>query len=109
MTEQLRTTFASIDDVKKLWRDLDIDEETRAEQLLLIVSDSLRYEAFKVDKDLDVMIDKNPFLANVAKSVTVDVVARVLMTSRTYDTVFSIGIRLFNVGNLSCSWWWFVY
>lgn len=85
MTEQLRTTFASIDDVKKLWRDLDVDEETRAEQLLLIVSDSLRYEAFKVDKHLDAMIDKNPFLANVAKSVTVDVVARVLMTSTTNE------------------------
>lgn len=85
MAEQLRTTFASIDDVKKLWRDLDVDEETRAEQLLLIVSDSLRYEAFKVGQDLDAMIDKNPFLANVAKSVTVDVVARVLMTSTTNE------------------------
>lgn len=85
MANVKNTTFASIDDVKKLWRDLDIDEETRAEQLLLIVSDSLRYEAFKVDKDLDAMIDKNQFLANVAKSVTVDVVARVLMTSTTNE------------------------
>lgn len=85
MADVKNTTFASIDDIKKLWRDLDIDEETRAEQLLLIVSDSLRYEAFKVDKDLDAMIDKNPFLANVAKSVTVDVVARVLMTSTTNE------------------------
>ena len=85
MADVKNTTFASIDDIKKLWRDLDIDEETRAEQLLLIVSDSLRYEAFKVDKDLDAMIDKTPFLANVAKSVTVDVVARVLMTSTTNE------------------------
>lgn len=76
-----KVTFASIDDIKCLWRDLNSDEEARAEQLLLIVSDSLRYEAFKVDKDLDAMIENNPFLANVAKSVTVDVVARTLMTA----------------------------
>ncbi len=58
------------------------DQETeRAEHLLEIVSDSLRYEAQKVGKDLDRMIEVTPSLANVAKSVTVDVVARTLMTS----------------------------
>ena len=57
----------------------------KIQHLHLIVSDSLRYEAFKVGQDLDAMIDKNPFLANVAKSVTVDVVARVLMTSTTNE------------------------
>jgi hypothetical protein len=38
-------------------------------------------EANKVGKDLDLMIGENPWLASVAKSVTVDVVARALMTS----------------------------
>ncbi|WP_348920128.1 phage Gp19/Gp15/Gp42 family protein [Enterococcus rotai] len=74
--------FATIDDLATLWRTLKADETTRAEELLLVVSDSLRTEADKVGKDLDKMIDeKPPFFANVVKSVTVDIVARTLMTS----------------------------
>lgn len=74
-------TFATIDDLETLWRDLRSDEEDKAEELLAVVSDSLRYEAYKCGKDLDQMIQDNPFLGTVAKSVTVDVVARTLMTS----------------------------
>lgn len=80
MSDEL-VPFASIDDVKNLWREFKNDsEKTRAAKLLVIVSDRLRYEAIKVGKDLDVMV-KNTVIASVAKSVTVDVVARVLMTS----------------------------
>lgn len=77
--------FATANDLKKLWRPLKSDEIERAEYLLEIVSDSLRIEADKVGKDLDAMIEDNPALANVAKSVTVDVVARTLMTSTTQE------------------------
>lgn len=73
--------FATTSDVASLWRTLTTDETTRAEALLPIVSDSLRFEAAKVGKDLDEMIEENESLASVAKSVTVDVVARALMTS----------------------------
>ena len=73
--------FATIDDVTKLWRAMSSDEEERAEALLPIVSDALRIEADKVGKDLDAMLENNEALQNVAKSVTVDIVARVLMTS----------------------------
>ncbi len=73
--------FATIDDVKKLWRELKNDEVERAETLLGIVSASLRAEADRVGKDLDKMIEEKDFLREVAKSVTVDVVARTLMTS----------------------------
>ena len=75
------SAFATIQDVATLWRVMDSEEEERAGALLDIVSDSLRYEANKVGKDLDEMIKSNSYLANVAKSVTVDVVARCLMTS----------------------------
>ena len=75
------SAFATVQDVIDLWRPLTADEEERAENLLEIISDSLRYEADKVGKDLDSMIANNSALANVAKSVTVDVVARTLMTS----------------------------
>lgn len=73
--------YATIDDVTQLWRTMSPDEEARAEALLPIVSDALRIEADKVGKDLDAMLENNEALQNVAKSVTVDIVARVLMTS----------------------------
>ena len=73
--------FATIDDITILWRPLTPSEKERAEALLPIVSDSLRMEAIKVGKNLDKMIEENPVLVNVATSVTVDVVARTLMTS----------------------------
>lgn len=75
------SAFATIDDLNSLWRTLTEDEEERAESLLNIVSDELRLRARDVGKDLDEMINTTPALANVAKSVTCDVVARVLMTS----------------------------
>ncbi len=75
------SNFATISDVKTLWRNLSTEEEERAEALLSVVSASLRTEADKVGKDLDQMVEENPNLAEVAKSVTVDVVARTLMTS----------------------------
>lgn len=75
------SNFAEIDDVTTLWRNLSQEEEERCEELLTVVSASLRAEANKVGKDLDEMIAADENLAIVAKSVTVDVVARTLMTS----------------------------
>lgn len=64
----------------ELWRQLTPEEIERAAKLLPIICDSLRMEADKVGKNLDEMIQEKPYLASVAKSVTVDVVARTLMT-----------------------------
>lgn len=72
--------FATIDDLIILFRPLQNDEIARATECLNVVSDSIRYEAQKVGKDMDQMILENPILKNVAKSVTCDVVGRVLMT-----------------------------
>ena len=73
--------FATMEEMAALWRPMSPAEQERAEQLLPVISDSLRYEAVKVGKDLDAMIEQTPILANVVKSVTVDVAARTLMTS----------------------------
>jgi len=74
--------FATIQDITDLWRPLkNADETTRAESLLEVVSDSLREEAKKVGRDLDLMVAERPSYANVVKSVVVDIVARTLMTS----------------------------
>ena len=75
------SSFAKISDVETLWRYLKQDETDRASFLLEVVSDSLRVEAEKVGKDLDAMVLKSAAYANVVKSVTVDIVARTLMTS----------------------------
>lgn len=74
-------TFATIQDLQNLWRQITSDEMNRALELLDVVSDSLRVEADKVGKDLDLMIAEKPHLKSVAKSVVVDIVARTLMTS----------------------------
>lgn len=73
--------YASLSDITTLWRVMSAEEEERAEALLPLVCASLRAEANKVGKDLDQMIQANEDLAEVAKSVTVDVVARTLMTA----------------------------
>ena len=68
-----------------LWRAMTPEETARATELLSIVSASLRFESSKVGKDLDAMVAANTDLAQVARSVTVDVVARTLMTSTDHE------------------------
>ena len=75
-----RANYATVDDVIALYRALTNDETAKVENLLPVISDRLRYEAEKGGMDLDAKIEANPVLANVARSVTVDIVARCLMT-----------------------------
>lgn len=73
--------FATIEDVNTLWRSLKNEEVGRATALLEVVSDDLRVKAEKAGKDLDAMVAEDNAYRNVVKSVVVDVVARMLMTS----------------------------
>ena len=73
--------YATVEDIEQIWRSMTEAEKMRSEALIPVVCDSLRIEADKVGKDLDKMIEESEALATVAKSVTVDVVARTLMTS----------------------------
>ena len=79
--------FATIEDVNRLWRELTVEEIERAESLLEVISNSLRVEANAVGKDLDLMVLESPVYASVVKSVTVDVVARTLMTSTDQEPI----------------------
>lgn len=72
--------FATISDVTTLFRPLTPEEIERASALLPIISDTLREEAYKVGKDLDVMIAERASFASVVTSVTVDILGRCLMT-----------------------------
>ena len=82
--------FAKIEDLELLWRSLKFDERARAEALLEVVSNSLRVEAEKVGKDLDDMVAESVSFASVAKSVTVDIVARTLMTSTDHEPMTQV-------------------
>lgn len=73
--------FATISDLENLWRTLSEDEVARAESLLSAVSNRLRLEAKKAGKDIDEMVEDDEVYADVVKTVTVDIVARTLMTS----------------------------
>lgn len=76
--------FATLADVTLLTgRAFTAEEQERVTALLPLVSDALRFEAVKVGKDLDAMIeaDESGAYGNVAKLVTVDVVGRVMRQS----------------------------
>lgn len=75
------SNYATVDDMTALWRPMTSEEQERAQELLTIVSSELRVKARFAGKDLDRMVTEDPDLTEVAKSVTVDVVARALMTS----------------------------
>ena len=79
--------FATVQDIMDLWRPLTADEQTRAENLLPLVSDTLRNEAKKVGKDLDTLVTEDETYSSVVKLVTVDVVARVLRQTTTGDAM----------------------
>lgn len=73
--------YATVADLAALWRPLTTEEQERAEALIPVVCSQLRIEATKVGIALDAEVTASEDLAAVAKSVTVDVVARALMTS----------------------------
>ena len=93
--------FATLEDISILWRELKESEYSKAEKLLTVVSDSLRYEANKVGKDLDNMIEQNEALRNVAK-YDID-------RHRANDTDVSISAGLFGDRNISDSWRRFIH
>lgn len=71
------SSFATLADVTLLsGRTFTSAEQERIVALLPLVSDALRYEAVKVGKDLDEMMDGSSSYASVVKLVTVDVVMR---------------------------------
>ena len=73
------SAFATLSDVLELSGvSYTLDEQNRIESLLPLVSDALRYEAEKVRKDLDNMVESSATYESVVKLVTVDVTVRVM-------------------------------
>lgn len=82
--------YATVADIEALWRPLSSEEQERAGNLLPVICSSLRTSAKQVGVDLDAQVAADEDLAEVAKSVTVDVVARTLMTSTDSEPVTSM-------------------
>ena len=72
--------FASLEDMRKLWRPMTPEEQEKAVALLPVVSDILREEALRCGVNLDLQRGQRQSFASVLKSVTVDVTARALQT-----------------------------
>lgn len=81
------TAYATVEDLATLWRPLTVEEATRADALLPLISDALRQEAVKVGKDLDQMVAADASYESVVKLVTVDVTARVLRQDTNGDAM----------------------
>jgi hypothetical protein len=80
--------LATIEDVM-VFATLTEEELVKAEALLPIVSARLRYEAKKVNKDLDEMITNDSDLECVAKSVIVGIVERTLKLQKSDSPIVS--------------------
>ena len=72
--------FASLEDMRRLWRPMTPEEQEKAVALLPVVSDILREEALRCGVNLDIQRGQRQSFASVLKSVTVDVTARALQT-----------------------------
>lgn len=72
--------IVTIDDIEALFRTLTQAEKEKAQALIPTVWATLLGEADKVGKDLTQILEKKPFMKEIAKSVMVDVIARILMT-----------------------------
>lgn len=77
------TPFATVADIERLVRPLTQAEQTRAGELLPVVSDVLRQEAMNRGYNLDEMLADGTLLDNAIIGVTVDVTMRALLTSTT--------------------------
>lgn len=83
--------FATVEELQKIFRNLSNEEQDRAEQLLIDVSNNLRYEARRYGYDLDAMIDNDgntdEVFRTVCKDVTCDIVARILRQDTTSESM----------------------
>lgn len=76
------SSFATLNDVVTVsGATYTASEQDRIDALLPRVSDALRFEAEKVGKDLDAMIEKSASYASVVNTVTCDIVIRSMRQS----------------------------
>lgn len=72
--------YATVQDIQNLKRALTSEEQTRAGNLIPIISSIIRKKGQSVGKDIDALVSADPDYANIVKAVTCDVVIRELNT-----------------------------
>lgn len=72
--------YATVNDLALLWRRMTAEEQTRAAELLDIVSAEIRLKGKRCGKDVDSMAAADADYSGVLKSVVCDVVARSLIS-----------------------------
>jgi hypothetical protein len=78
--ETAQNSFVTVSELMSAWKPLTVDEQARAETLLLQASNYLRQIAYNNSKDLDDLVDADPsgvYEANV-KTVVMSAVQRSL-------------------------------
>lgn len=78
--------YATVQDVMDLYRPLSTAEQTKATNLIPIVSAALRSEAKRVGKDLDALCTADADLLAVAKEITVRAVGSVISTDNSSNS-----------------------
>lgn len=68
--------YATINDLETVWRELTDGEKRIAEELITVVSAEIRRRAADTGRDFDKMIEADPDLLIIARSVVCDVVKR---------------------------------
>lgn len=67
--------YASVDDIRALWRHLTSEEAERAEALLPVIGALFRQRMRARDKDLDTLIEEDEDYRLIVKSAVVDVIS----------------------------------
>lgn len=79
--------FLTVDELAAMWRPLSAAEMERAEVLLPLVSDELRFRGSLAGRDLDEMAETVPGYGSTLKNVTAGVMARILRQATTGEAV----------------------
>lgn len=67
--------YATLDDVRAMWRPLTTEESERAESMLPVIGAMFRIRAKNRGEDLDTLIEEDEDYALIVKSAAVDVVS----------------------------------
>ena len=84
------TTYATVDDVIKLGRELTSDEMEKTSLLLESTAAIIRRRAKKYGKDFDALLEDDEDLKSIAKEVSVRAVLRALNASTTAEAASQI-------------------
>lgn len=83
-------TYATVDDVITLGRELTAEETEKAEPLLASAAAVIRKRAEKQGKDFDALLETDEDLQSIAKEVSVRAVLRALNASTTAEAATTI-------------------